>query len=424
MSLRKRISESRERSARERARRREERRRAERAKSGVTAADRAKARAERAKARAREKATADEQAEAKRKAEAKPKAEEKAEARPKAERKAKAKPRSKAEPKSKVVATKPARLRGKPAEKRGERPAKLRRLRTPAAAASGRALMSGAGRVGTGARSVVAELLKLGREMVAIPVQLWLAAAEIAGAVVLRVWLRIVRPLAVWLWRTGRATLRYAQDHIKPAHAVIAVSLVAIGALVASQWLDYHSVSVGTDAYAGAVGEVAPPPEIESEVAGNAHAWVMLPLAVAALVVLTVALGGRRRAAALLIPIGIAVIAVAVIVDVPKGLDEGAASVAYEGASARLLEGFWMQIAAGAVLIGCGLLLPRYLRPAPARAAQAPAGPTLFQSAAAAAGRLARRRPRVRRPRRPAGRGGGRKLPSGRGKRKVQGAGT
>ena len=31
-----------------------------------------------------------------------------------------------------------------------------------------------------------------------------------------------------------------------------------------------------------------------------------------------------------------------------------------------LLEGFWLQIAAGSVLIAGGLLLPRYLRPAPA----------------------------------------------------------
>ena len=150
----------------------------------------------------------------------------------------------------------------------------------------------------------------------------------------------------------------------------------------------------------------------------------MLPLAVGALVALTVALSGRRRAAALLIPIGIAVIAIALIVDVPKGLDEGAASVAYEGASASLLEGFWIQLAAGVVLIGCGLLLPRYLRPTPARATPAPTGPTLFQSAAATARRLARRRPQIRRPRRPSGSRGGRKLPSGRDKRKVQGAGT
>ena len=40
------------------------------------------------------------------------------------------------------------------------------------------------------------ELLKLVREMLVIPAQLWLAAAEIAGAVVLAAWRRIVRAAA------------------------------------------------------------------------------------------------------------------------------------------------------------------------------------------------------------------------------------
>jgi hypothetical protein len=57
---------------------------------------------------------------------------------------------------------------------------------------------------------------------------------------------------------------------------------------------------------------------------------------------------------------------ISVAVDARKGLDEGNAALTYEGAAAHLLEGFWLQIAAGAVLIAGGLLLPRYLRPAPA----------------------------------------------------------
>jgi hypothetical protein len=364
MSLRKRISQSRERSARDRAKRREERRRAERAKAGATAADRSKARLERKKAKGTPKPEAE-----------KPKEEPKRAETPQAKA---GKPKSeKPKPKAKVAAAKPSRFKS-PAK----RPA----------------LAAGAGKVGTGIRSVVAEVLKLGREMIAIPVQLWLAAAEIAGAVVLRAWLKVVRPTLLWLWTMARSTLRFAQNHIRPAHGVIACTVVAIGALAASQWLDYHQVTVGTDAYSGTVGEVAPAPEVESDIAGSAHAWIMLPLAVLALIVLTIALTGRRKAAALLIPIGLAAIAVTLIVDLPKGLDEGTASVAYEGASASLLEGFWMQIAAAVVLIGCGLLLPRYLRPETSRARAAPTGPTLFQSGAAAAGRLAKRRPKLKRP--------------------------
>jgi hypothetical protein len=368
MGLKKRFSDSRERRARERAKRREEGRRADRAKAGATAADRSKARTERKKA--------------------------------KAEPKLKEEPKAKAEPK----ATK------QPAKKQ---PIKKPGAKKPGAAKKKLPVAAGAGKVGTGIRAVVAEVLKLGREMIAIPVQLWLAAAEIAGTVVLRAWLKVLRPTLVWLWAITRATLRYAQNHIRPVHGVIACTLVAIGALAASQWLDYHQVTVGTDAYSGSVGSVAPPPEVESDIAGHAHTWIMLPLAALALIVLTLALTGRRRAAALLIPIGLAVVAVTLIVDLPKGLDEGTAAVAYEGASATLLEGFWMQLAAAAVLIGCGLLLPRYLRPERARAKAAPTGPTLFQSGAAAARRLAKRRPHLKRPpRRP------------RPKRDVQGART
>ena len=390
MGLRKRFSESRERSARERAKRREERRRAERAKAGATAADRSRARLERKKAKERPQA----------------------EPAPGPRGTPKPEPKEKSRPKAKVAAAKPARFRGKPADEEGKAPPPRRR----AAVKGGATLASGAGKASTAIQSVVAELLKLGREMVAIPVQLWLAGAEVAGAFVLRAWLRVVRPVLLWVWGTGRAALRYAQDHVKPAHGVIAVALVAIGALAASQWLDYHSVTVGTDAYSGTVGDVAPAPEVETEIAGNAHAWLMLPLAALALVVLTIALTGRRKAAALLVPIGLAVIAIALIVDVPKGLDEGTASVAYEGASARLLEGFWLQLAAAVGLIGCGLLLPRYLRPAPARATAAPTGPTLFHRGAEAARKLAKRRPQLKR-RRPPGR---RVRP----KRKVQGART
>jgi hypothetical protein len=400
MGLRKRLSQSREQGARERAKRRAERRRAERAKAGATPADRSKARAERKKPgpKGKEPAMAEAKTEPKKpaKAEAKKPAKARAKA-PKAEPKKKTE-KAEEPKKAKVAATKPPRKRRRPAAK------------------GGATLAASAGKVSGSIRSVVAEVLKLGREMVAIPVQLWLAAAEIAGAFVLRAWLRVLRPTLTWLWRMGRATLRYAQNHVKPAHGVIAVALVAIGVLAASQWQDYHSVTVGTDAYSGAVGDVAPAPVVESDIAGHAHAWLMLPLAGFALIALAIALTGRRKAAALLIPIGLAVIAIALIVDVPKGLDEGAASVAYEGAKASLLQGFWMQLAAAAVLICCGLLLPRYLRPATARDTVTPTGPTLFQQAGAALRKLGRRRPQLRRrPRRPR---------SVRPKRKVQGART
>ncbi len=213
-----------------------------------------------------------------------------------------------------------------------------------------------------GARSFGVELAKLGREMLVIPAQIWLAIAEVAGAATLTAWRRALRPLIALIAAAVVATYRWALANVTPARALVAVCAVGLVVLAASQWQDYRGISVGTPDYSG-VEIVAPAPEVDRARAGDAHAWAMLPIAIAGLVVLGFALAGRPRLARLLIPLGIVAIAISVLVDAPKGLDEGTAAIAYEGAEAALLEGFWLQIAAGAVLIVCGLLLPRYLRP-------------------------------------------------------------
>ena len=166
-----------------------------------------------------------------------------------------------------------------------------------------------------------------------IPLQLWLAAAEIAGKVVLEAWRRVLLPVLRALGRAAGAAVRFGQRHVTPARGVAAVGLVAAGALAASQWLDYRSISIGADAYSGAVGDVAPPPLVDTEIAGHAHGWVMLPLALLALVALVLATSARRRRriAWALIPIGIAVIAISLAVDAPKGLDEGARGARLRG---------------------------------------------------------------------------------------------
>lgn len=281
-----------------------------------------------------------------------------------------------------------------------------------------RSVAADLGKLGGGAASVVVELAKLVREMLVIPLALWLAAAEIAGSIVLELWLRAVLPALRTLSRLTVAAFRLGQLHLTPARAVAAVALVAIGALAASQWLDYRAVSVGNDNYSGTVGIVAPPPQVESEIAGSAHAWAMLPLAFVGLIALGLALAGRRTAALALVAVGIVAVAIGLAVDAPKGLDEGAASVAYEGATARLLAGFWIEIATGAVLIACGLMLPGYLRPASAHALSAgqESGPSLLDRLGARA-----RRTRFGRRQRPAGR---RPLRGEQKERKVQGART
>jgi hypothetical protein len=214
-----------------------------------------------------------------------------------------------------------------------------------------------------GVAAVLLEAYKLVREMLVILLALWMMVAEVAGAIVLRAW-RLLRPLLVAALRLMRALERRAERWLEPKRAVTGVAIATLIALAASQWMDYRSISVGNFAYSGGVETVAPAPAVDVERAGDAHGWVMIPLAVVGLALVVAALAVRRRAALGLCAVGAAAIAVSLLVDMPKGLDEGTAAVAYEGAEAHLLEGFWIQIAAGAALIAIGLLLASYLRPA------------------------------------------------------------
>jgi hypothetical protein len=212
-----------------------------------------------------------------------------------------------------------------------------------------------------GLRSVLGEGLGIAREMLVIPLQVWLAIAEPLGAVVLAVWRRLVVPVALTLTALARRALNWAEAEVTPARAAVAVALAATGALVASQFFDYREITAGTSAYSD-VESVAPAPPVGQDRTGTAHAWVMLPIAALALVVIVLAPRGRWQLARLLVPLGLVVIAVAILVDVPAGLDEGAAATEYQGAEATLLEGFWAQVAAGATLILCGPLLAAHLR--------------------------------------------------------------
>ena len=141
----------------------------------------------------------------------------------------------------------------------------------------GRTASGDARKVGSEVASIGVEVAKLAREMVVIPLQLWLAAAEVVGRVVLGAWLRFVLPGVARVGRAGAAALRFGGASVTRARGHRG-RLVAIGALVASQWLDYRSISIGADAYSDAVGSVAPPPQVDSDIAGHAHGWVMLPL--------------------------------------------------------------------------------------------------------------------------------------------------
>ena len=247
------------------------------------------------------------------------------------------------------------------------------------------AISSGGAGFLRGIFTVLAELFSIVREMLRIPAQLYMRLAEWAGALVLRAW-KFVLPLLLALWALLGRLVKWAEREVTPLRMTLAVGVVAAVALGASQFSDYHQVTIGTPDYAG-VDEVAPAPTVDAVRAGEAHAWVGLLFAAAALVVIGMCIAGRTKTARLLIPIGALAILVALVIDMPKGLDEGDFAIQYEGAEATLLGGFWAQIACGAVLIAIAPLISLYSRPS-------------------AAGEKARKWPKLSLPRRRSVRGG------------------
>lgn len=144
-----------------------------------------------------------------------------------------------------------------------------------------------------------------------------------------------------------------AREARRGLRAPAALAALAALALAVSQFLEYRSVAVGTADYDAdpSARAVAPAPPVESENTGSAHAWLLLPAAVVALGALGVALRRRLAAAALLAAaIGLAGVAVALVVDLPAAMDEGAAAVAYEGVRASVEYGLWVELAAAGTL--------------------------------------------------------------------------
>jgi hypothetical protein len=187
-------------------------------------------------------------------------------------------------------------------------------------------------------------------------------------------WLRL-RPLAalgfrglalaeVWLRRAGGALARAATAAsrvLTPQRALGAVVLGAGLLLVASQFIDYRAVEIGQPGYAG-LGGVARPPTVDVKTAGEAHAFLLVPvgLLAAALGVLGMA-RSRPRLGLLVAALGLLSVAVILIVDRPAGLDAGAQASRFAGATAVLEDGFYAELAAAGGLVLCGLLY--YARP-------------------------------------------------------------
>ncbi|HET9120321.1 MAG TPA: hypothetical protein VFN72_07280, partial [Solirubrobacterales bacterium] len=187
-----------------------------------------------------------------------------------------------------------------------------------------------------------------------------LLAALIAG--VLRIGEAVVRWGGALLMSTGLTVVEATRRHVNPRSTVAFVGVCAAVGLGVSQFFDYHGVAVDAPDYAGEIGKIAPVPITDRETAGSAHLWILLPVAGAAALLMIAAYRGRPRLAAGVAACGLIGLAVAIAIDLPQGLEVGRAGLAFNGTEAKLLEGFWAEVACSAVLILCGGLLAHYSR--------------------------------------------------------------
>jgi hypothetical protein len=170
---------------------------------------------------------------------------------------------------------------------------------------------------------------------------------------------------------------------VTPSRGVAAVIVAAGACLVVSQFVDYRAVEIGQSSYAG-LPDVAQPPTAAVRTAGEAHSYLLVPLgALAVAIGLACLRRDRRRAGLAVAGLGLVSVAVILLVDLPDGLDAGALTSRFAGASAVLENGFYAELAAATGLLVAGLLY--YARPCRIR---------ISSSGRAASAR--RRRPRRR----------------------------
>ena len=196
-----------------------------------------------------------------------------------------------------------------------------------------------------------------------------------------------------------------ASATVTPERAIGGVILAAAACLVASQFIDYRGVEVGQPGYAG-LPNIAVPPTVAVETAGQAHSYLLIPIALLAAALALVAMRrSRPRLGRVVFLLGLLSLGVILLVDLPAGMDVGEQASRFSGASAVLYGGFYGELASAAGLMLGGLLLVM----APKAAARYHARPcrTRINLYARVASGLRRRRPR-----RASSRGKGARRPS------------
>jgi hypothetical protein len=211
--------------------------------------------------------------------------------------------------------------------------------------------------------------------------------ARPAAVLVLRAFSRGERVLRRVVAASIRGATRVSAT-VTPRRAIASVILASAVCLVVSQFVSYSSVEIGQSGYSGL--PAAAPPTVDTQPAGEAHAYLLIPIALLAAVVAAIMMRSERRGLGrIAIALGLVSLLVIGLVDLPAGLDAGTEASRFSGATAVLENGFYAEVAAAAGLVFGGLLY--YARPCRIR---------INLSGRAASARRRRRRRRDSSPRR------------------------
>jgi hypothetical protein len=161
------------------------------------------------------------------------------------------------------------------------------------------------------------------------------------------------RRTAAWAVRASTA----ASAVVTPERAICGVIVAAAACLLASQFVDYRGVEVGTPGYAG-LPEAARAPTVAVKTPIDAHSYVLVPVALlAAGLGIAAARTHRSRLGRVVFALGLLSAALVLLVDRPEGLDAGSQTSLFAGATAVLEEGFYAELASAAGLMLGGVLL-------------------------------------------------------------------
>jgi hypothetical protein len=232
------------------------------------------------------------------------------------------------------------------------------------------ALLVGAPRVGAWTRAADRRLNRLLVGAWPRIAMTWSRVRKV-GAPPLRWASRRLRPVGVFMlrrlaWVEGRllrlaAWARRAWARLRAVltlqRVICFAILVSSGLLIAAQLFDYRAVEIGQAGYAGL--PAAEPPTVAAETAGDAHSYLLIPVALLAglLAVAVLRNEQRRRLGRIVFALGLLSLAVVLLVDLPSGTDVGVEATRFSGARAVLYDPFYIEIAAAVGLMLGGLLL-------------------------------------------------------------------